>query len=146
MLQKLLSPSAIKTWCLRRRGHGSPATSNTPWSAHIATPAVLVDALGHPPCSHGERHLPALASGGLSCTHAVRVAWRADGVAAGWWRGRRSSVSAWCPRRPGDPRVQGVRRRLTHGDGIWELADDGLEYRRAFYHGDLRALAAGEPA
>ncbi|GAA2664782.1 SseB family protein [Nonomuraea recticatena] len=152
LLQKLLSPSAIKDMVLGGEDRVSGYVHHALDVAHIATPAVLVDALGQPAM--------------LTPTGSVNLLrWRPVGLElyrtpyGGLDEERRDAVAGWVVEEPPFiglglvPNVDQVIREykvygvgLTHGAEIWELADDGLEYRRAFYHGDLRRWLLVRPA
>ncbi|WP_406318562.1 SseB family protein [Streptosporangium sp. NBC_01639] len=144
VLQKLLRPADIHDLF----SGGEPRVSGYCHHAldvsHIATPAVLADALGQPDLLTDD--------GGLNL-----LRWRPAGLGlyrtpyGGVDEARRAAVAGWVVEEPPfvglglvsnvdqlirEYKVYGVG--LTHGAEIWELTAAGTEHRRAFYHGDLR--------
>ncbi|WP_326820133.1 SseB family protein [Streptosporangium sp. NBC_01756] len=144
VLQKLLRPADIHDLF----SGGEPRVSGYCHHAldvsHIATPAVLADALG--------QHDLLTDEGGLNL-----LRWRPAGLGlyrtpyGGVDEARRAAVAGWVVEEPPFvglglvPNVDQLIREykvygvgLTHGAEIWELTAAGTEHRRAFYHGDLR--------
>lgn len=144
VMQKLLRPSDIHDLL----SGGEPRVSGYCHHAldvsHIATPAVLAEALGQPDLVTPEGALNLLR-------------WRPVGLDlyrtpyGGVDEERRDAVAGWVVEEPPfvglglvpnpdqvirEYKVYGVG--LTHGAEIWELKHDGIERRRAVYHGDLR--------
>lgn len=144
-VQKLLSPADVYALLT---GGGEPRISGYCHHAldvsHIATPAVLAEALGRPDML--------TESGSLNI-----LRWRPVGLGlyrtpyGGTDEERRDAVAGWVVEEPPFvglglvPNVDQVIREykvygvgLPHGAEIWELTVDGQERRRALYHGDLR--------
>ena len=144
VLQKLLRPGDIHDLLAGGAARVSGYCHHALDVSHIAMPAVLADALGQT-----DLLTPA---GGLNL-----LRWRPVGVElyrtpyGGVTEEARDAVAGWVVEEPPfvgmglvpnpdhiirEYKVHGAG--LTHGAQIWELAADGLERRRAVYHGDLR--------
>ncbi|MEV4376568.1 SseB family protein [Streptosporangium sp. NPDC049644] len=144
VLQKPLSPADIQDLLTGGEPRVSGYCHHALDVSHIATPAVLADALGRPDML--------TADGGLNL-----LRWRPAGLSlyrtpyGGVDEERREAVAGWVVEEPPfvglglvpnvdqtirEYKVYGVG--LTHGAEIWELTARGTEHRRAFYHGDLR--------
>ncbi len=144
VMQKLLRPAELPELL----SGGEPRISGYCHHAldvsHIATPAVLAEALGQTDAF--------TASGGLTL-----LRWRPAGLGlyrtpyGGVNEEGRDAVAGWVVEEPPfvglglAPNVDQVIREykvygvgLTHGAEIWELTAEGTEHRRAYYHGDLR--------
>ncbi|MEV6865895.1 SseB family protein [Streptosporangium subroseum] len=144
VLQKLLRPADIHDLL----SGGEPRVSGYCHHAldvsHIATPAVLADALGQSDLL--------TADGGLNL-----LRWRPAGLDlyrtpyGGVDEAGREAVAGWVVEEPPFvglglvPNIDQVIREykvygvgLTHGAEIWELTTEGTGHRRALYHGDLR--------
>lgn len=144
VMQKLLRPADVR----HHMTGGEPRVSGYCHHAldvsHIAMPAVLAEALGQPDFITPQGSLNLLR-------------WRPVGLDlyrtpyGGLDEARRDAVAGWVVEEPPfiglglvpnihqlirEYKVYGVG--LTHGAEIWEVTSDGLEHKRAVYHGDLR--------
>src|SRR5690606_24023001 len=143
-VQKLLSPADVHDLITGGVPRISGYCHHALDVSHIATPAVLADALGQLDMLTGDGSLNVLR-------------WRPAGLAlyrtpyGGTDEERRDAVAGWVVEEPPFvglglvPNVDQVIREykvygvvLPHGAEIWELTAEGTEHRRALYHGDLR--------
>ncbi|MEO3810492.1 SseB family protein [Sphaerisporangium sp. B11E5] len=146
VLQKLLRPVDLHAYLAEGDSRVSGYCHHAMDVAHIATPAVLADALGR----GGEEGV--LTDQGS--VHLLR--WRAAGLNlyrvpyGGVDEETRDAVAGWVIEEPpfagmgfGPNADQVVREYrvdgagLPHGAEIWELTTGGAEHRRAVYDGDL---------
>ncbi|MEU4326095.1 SseB family protein [Nonomuraea dietziae] len=144
VVQKLLRPSDIDDLLAGGEPRISGYCHHALDVSHIATPAVLADALGQPDLL--------TSAGSLNI-----LRWRPVGLDlyrtpyGGTDEEGRDAVAGWVVEEPPFvglglvPNVDQLIREykiygvgLTHGAEIWELTHQGMEYRRAVYHGDLR--------
>ncbi|MFC6083141.1 SseB family protein [Sphaerisporangium aureirubrum] len=146
VLQKLLRPVDLHAHLAGGESRVSGYCHHAMDVAHIATPAVLADALGR-----GGEEGVRTAQGSV---HLLR--WRAAGLNlyrvpyGGVDEESMAAVAGWVIEEPPFPglgfapngdqvireyRVDGAG--LPHGAEIWELTADGEEHRRAVYDGDL---------
>ncbi|MFI6539674.1 SseB family protein [Nonomuraea sp. NPDC050547] len=144
VVQKLLHPTEIHDLLIEREPRVSGYCHHALDVSHIATPAVLADALAQPGFLTSEGTLNLLR-------------WRPVGLEmyrtpyGGTDEVGREAVAGWVVEEPPfvglglvpnrdqvirEYKVYGVA--LTHGAEIWELTTAGTEVRRAVYHGDLR--------
>ncbi|WP_336204530.1 SseB family protein [Nonomuraea sp. LPB2021202275-12-8] len=143
-VQKLLSPAHVHDLLTGGEPRISGYCHHALDVSHIATPAVLADALRQPDML--------TESGSLNI-----LRWRPTGLDlyrtpyGGTDEERRDAVAGWVVEEPPFvgmglvPNVDHVIREykvygvgLPHGAEIWELTHGGTEHRRALYHGDLR--------
>lgn len=146
IMQKLLRPADLYAYLVEGESRVSGYCHRARDVAHIATPAVLADALGQ---AHEEGVVT-----GQGSVNILR--WRAVGLDlyrtpyGGVDEASRVAVAGWVIEEPPfvgmglvpnadqvirEYKVDGVG--LPHGTEIWELTVDGVEYRRAVYDGDL---------
>ncbi|NUR89039.1 MAG: SseB family protein, partial [Nonomuraea sp.] len=144
VVQKLLAPGDIGDLLAARDPRVSGYCHHALDVSHIATPAVLADALRQPDLL--------TASGSLNI-----LRWRPAGLGlyrtpyGGVDEDARAAVAGWVVEEPPfvgmglvpnadqvirEYKVYGVG--LPHGAEIWELTFEGTEHRRAMYDGDLR--------
>ncbi|MEU9832562.1 SseB family protein [Streptosporangium sp. NPDC048047] len=146
MVQKLLRPADLYAHVAGGESRVSGYCHRARDVAHIATPAVLADALGQ-----------AREEGVVTDQGSVNILrWRAVGLDlyrtpyGGVDEASRAAVAGWVVEEPPFvgmglvPNAEQVIREyrvdglgLPHGAEIWELTVDGVEYRRAVYDGDL---------
>ncbi|GAA4520782.1 MULTISPECIES: SseB family protein [Nonomuraea] len=143
-VQKLLSPGGVHDLLTGGEPRISGYCHHALDVSHIATPAVLAEALGQPDMLTSDGSLNILR-------------WRPAGLGlyrtpyGGTDEERRAAVAGWVVEEPPftglglAPNVDQVIREykvygviLPHGAEIWELTEAGTEHRRALYHGDLR--------
>ncbi|MGP3911073.1 SseB family protein [Nonomuraea sp. 10N515B] len=143
-VQKLLSPVDVNDLLTGGEPRISGYCHHALDVSHIATPAVLAQALGQPDML--------TADGSLNI-----LRWRPAGLDlyrtpyGGTDEESRAAVAGWVIEEPPFvgmglvPNVDHVIREykvygvgLPHGAEIWELTSRGTEHRRAIYHGDLR--------
>ncbi|NUS05494.1 MAG: SseB family protein [Nonomuraea sp.] len=144
VVQKLLSPAGIGDLLAASEPRVSGYCHHALDVSHIATPAVLADALNQPDLLTD--------SGSLNI-----LRWRPVGLDlyrtpyGGRDEEGRTAVAGWVVEEPPFvgmglvPNVDQIIREykiygvgLPHGAEIWELTFEGTEHRRALYHGDLR--------
>ncbi|MGW0802394.1 SseB family protein [Nonomuraea sp. NPDC002799] len=143
-VQKLLSPAGVHAFMTGNDPRVSGYCHHALDVSHIATPAVLAEALGQPDM--------------LTATGSLNILrWRPAGLDlyrtpyGGTDEEGRAAVAGWVIEEPPFiglglvPNVDYVIREykvhgvgLPHGAEIWELTTEGIEHRRAIYHGDLR--------
>ncbi|MEV0146446.1 MULTISPECIES: SseB family protein [unclassified Nonomuraea] len=144
VVQKLLSPGDVHGLLTAGEPRVSGYCHHALDVSHIATPAVLAEALGQP--------------GMLTSDGSLNILrWRPVGLGlyrtpyGGTDEERKAAVAGWVVEEPPFvgmglvPSVDHVIREykvygvgLPHGSEIWELTFEGTEHRRAMYHGDLR--------
>ncbi|NUW32338.1 SseB family protein [Nonomuraea sp. SMC257] len=143
-VQKLLSPADVHDLLTGEEPRVSGYCHHALDVSHIATPAVLAEALGQPGMVTGDGSL-------------IILRWRPVGFNlyrtpyGGIDAESRAAVAGWVVEEPPfvgmglvpnadhvvrEYKVYGVG--LPHGAEIWELTSKGTEHRRAMYHGDLR--------
>jgi hypothetical protein len=144
VVQKLLSPADVHGLLLGGEPRVSGYCHHALDVSHIATPAVLAEALGQPGMLTAD-----------GCLNILR--WRPVGLGlyrtpyGGTDEESKAAVAGWVVEEPPFvglglvPNVDHVIREykvygvgLPHGAEIWELTFEGTEHRRAMYHGDLR--------
>ncbi|MFI6294087.1 SseB family protein [Nonomuraea sp. NPDC050790] len=152
VVQKLLHPAEIQDLLLGGETRVSGYVHHALDVSHIATPAVLAEALAQPDFLTPDGSLNLLR-------------WRPVGLEmyrtpyGGTDEARREAVAGWVVEEPPfvglglvpnpdqairEYKVYGVA--VTHAAEIWELTDAGTEVRRAVYHGDVRRWFAIGPA
>ncbi|MBT2228569.1 SseB family protein [Nonomuraea sp. NEAU-A123] len=144
VVQKLLSPADVHGLLVGGEPRVSGYCHHALDVSHIATPAVLAEALGQPGMLTAD-----------GCLNILR--WRPVGLNlyrtpyGGTDEEGKAAVAGWVVEEPPFvglglvPNVDHVIREykvygvgLPHGAEIWELTFEGTEHRRAMYHGDLR--------
>ncbi|WP_248961051.1 SseB family protein [Sphaerisporangium perillae] len=145
VMQKLLTPRDLRSYLMEEESRVSGYCHRAGDVAHIATPAVLADALG-------QASVEGVVTDGGS-VHMLR--WGAAGLNlyrtpyGGSDEETMAAVAGWVIEEPPfigmglAPNVDQVIREykvdgvgLPHGAEIWELTDAGIERRRAVYDGD----------
>ncbi len=146
ILQKLLTPYDMERYLIARENWVSGYVHDASDVAHIATPAVLVDAVG----------LKAVEDELITQEGSVNLLrWRPVGASlyrtpfGGVDEERMKAVAGWVIEEPPfvgmgmAPNVDQLVREykvdgvgLPHAAEIWELDDDGREHRRAVLDGD----------
>ncbi|MFF4772105.1 SseB family protein [Microtetraspora fusca] len=144
VLQKVLCPEEVPELLYGGEPRVSGYCHHALDVSHIATPAVLAEALGRTDAFTANGALTLLrwrpVGLGLYCTpYGGRDEEGRDAV-AGWVVEEPPFVGLGLVPNPDqvirEYKVYGVG--LTHGAEIWELSVDGRERRHAIYHGDLR--------